>query len=134
MFAKNRGYKVSLFGAVVIGVLVVFQGISAAHHPEVVATAVCYTETTARHHGHHDGVGHARAWASCQQPGSRHGREPDVHRRVHRGQQLPVLCDRRCTRERCDLPRTFDCRCRLGSERGVRLGRRVPRNVGHRSQ
>ena len=48
MFAKNRGYKVSLFGAVVIGVLVVFQGISAAHHPDVSATVVCYTETTAR--------------------------------------------------------------------------------------
>ena len=48
MFVRNRGIKVSLFGALVIAGLIVFQSVASAHHPEIQATSVCFSETTAR--------------------------------------------------------------------------------------
>ena len=48
MFVKNRGFKVSLFGALVLAGLMTFQTAASAHHPEIQATPVCLTETTAR--------------------------------------------------------------------------------------
>ncbi len=48
MFVKNRGCKVSVFGLLVIAGLLMFQSVASAHHPEIQATPVCLTETTAR--------------------------------------------------------------------------------------
>ena len=48
MFVRNRGFKVSVFGALVIAGLMMFQSVASAHHPEIQATPVCLTETTAR--------------------------------------------------------------------------------------
>ena len=48
MFVRNRGIKVSVFGALVIAGLIVFQSVATAHHPEIQATSVCISETTAR--------------------------------------------------------------------------------------
>ena len=48
MFVRNRGIKVSVFGALMIAGLIAFQSVASAHHPEIQATSVCFTETTAR--------------------------------------------------------------------------------------
>ena len=48
MFLKHRGLKISIFGALVMLGSLVFQGVAAAHHPEIEATAECFSATTAR--------------------------------------------------------------------------------------
>lgn len=48
MFVRNRGFKVSAFGALVIAGVVFFQSVASAHHPEIQATPVCFSETIAR--------------------------------------------------------------------------------------
>jgi hypothetical protein len=48
MFVRNRGIKVSVFGALMIAGLIAFQSVASAHHPEIQATSVCFSETTAR--------------------------------------------------------------------------------------
>ena len=48
MFVRNRGIKVSVFGALVIAGFVVFQSVASAHHPEIQASPVCFNETSAR--------------------------------------------------------------------------------------
>src|SRR5829696_4976692 len=48
MFVRNRGIKVSAFGALVIVGLIAFQSIASAHHPEIQASSVCFSQTTAR--------------------------------------------------------------------------------------
>ena len=48
LFATRRGLKISTFGALVMLGSLLFQGVSSAHHPEIVATPQCYSATTAR--------------------------------------------------------------------------------------
>ncbi|MEO5841829.1 MAG: hypothetical protein ABIQ73_14745 [Acidimicrobiales bacterium] len=48
MFVRNRGFKLSAFGALVIAGLIFFQSVASAHHPEIEATPVCVAPTTAR--------------------------------------------------------------------------------------
>ncbi len=48
MLVKHRGLKISAFGALLMVGLVVFQGVSSAHHPEIEASAVCVPVSTAR--------------------------------------------------------------------------------------
>jgi len=48
VFVRNRGIKVSVFGALVIAGFVVFQSVASAHHPEIQASPACFNETSAR--------------------------------------------------------------------------------------
>jgi hypothetical protein len=48
LFTRNRGLKASTFGALLVAGLIVFQGVAAAHHPEIQATPQCVSGTLAR--------------------------------------------------------------------------------------